>query len=141
MKDRFAGLVRLLDGINTAAAWLARWSVLLMLAIGFLLRDRLHSFLYSRTGIDGVKRAPELTLTLPALRSPHSAASPSSGPDVLASQLADELAKALGRRRSWMGGEAPAGACSGAGALQRTWAWRDSRWARACYGVWSTPPG
>ena len=35
MKDRFAGLVRLLDGINTAAAWLARWSVLLMLAIGF----------------------------------------------------------------------------------------------------------
>ena len=43
-----------------------------------LLRDRLHSFLYSRTGIDGVKRAPELTLTLPALRSPHSAASPHS---------------------------------------------------------------
>ena len=35
MNDRFAGLIRWLDGINTAAAWLARWSVLLMLAIGF----------------------------------------------------------------------------------------------------------
>ncbi len=35
MNDRFAGLVRGLDGINAVAAWLARWSVLLMLAIGF----------------------------------------------------------------------------------------------------------
>ena len=35
MNGRFAGLVRAIDGINAAAAWLARWSVLLMLAIGF----------------------------------------------------------------------------------------------------------
>ena len=35
MNGRVAGLVRILDGINAAAAWLARWSVLLMLAIGF----------------------------------------------------------------------------------------------------------
>ena len=35
MNGRFAGLVRAIDVINAAAAWLARWAVLLMLAIGF----------------------------------------------------------------------------------------------------------
>ncbi len=35
MNGRFVGLVHAIDRINAAAAWLARWSVLLMLAIGF----------------------------------------------------------------------------------------------------------
>ena len=35
MNGRLAGLVRAIDAINAAAAWLARWAVLLMLAIGF----------------------------------------------------------------------------------------------------------
>ena len=35
MNGRLAGLVSMLDGLNAAAAWLARWAVLLMLAIGF----------------------------------------------------------------------------------------------------------
>ena len=35
MNGRFAGLVRAIDGLNAAAAWIARWAVLLMLAIGF----------------------------------------------------------------------------------------------------------
>ena len=34
MSGPLSGLVRLVDRINAAAAWLARWSVLLMLAIG-----------------------------------------------------------------------------------------------------------
>ena len=35
MNGRLAGFMRMLDGLNAAAAWLARWAVLLMLAIGF----------------------------------------------------------------------------------------------------------
>ena len=34
MSDRLSGVARLFDRLNAAAAWLARWSVLLMLAIG-----------------------------------------------------------------------------------------------------------
>ena len=34
MSDRLLGVARLFDRLNAAAAWLARWSVLLMLAIG-----------------------------------------------------------------------------------------------------------
>ena len=34
MSEPLSGIVRLFDRLNAAAAWLARWSVLLMLAIG-----------------------------------------------------------------------------------------------------------
>ena len=34
MSEPLSGVVRLFDRLNAAAAWLARWSVLLMLAIG-----------------------------------------------------------------------------------------------------------
>ena len=34
MSEPLSGVIRLFDRLNAAAAWLARWSVLLMLAIG-----------------------------------------------------------------------------------------------------------
>ena len=34
MKDRLTALIRLIDSLNARTAWLARWSVVLMLAIG-----------------------------------------------------------------------------------------------------------